>query len=184
MNKTLLAGLLLLISPLSATASTLPKVDAPSSSLSLGSAPALGLDIALGTQSTLGASFAAPFYYGSNFGITRYDVRYVHRFVNQENFSVGGIVGVYGDIDFFRNSGLPLSGLGLELGIAIAYRFTDQLTGRVNIVPGIGFLQSNGGFGLFPPAGGLELAWRFSPNLEGSLGFNGNGDIAGLRLIF
>jgi hypothetical protein len=184
MNKTLLVGLLLLLCPLTATASTLPKIDVPSSSLSLGSAPALALDLALSPQGTLGASFAAPFYYGSNFGITRYDIRYMHRFVSQDRFFVGGIVGIYGDVDFFRNSGLPLSALGLELGIAIAYRFTDELTGRVNIVPGIGFLQSNGGFGLFPPAGGLELAWRFSPSLEGTLGLNGNGDIAGLRLIF
>lgn len=96
--------------------------------------------------------------------------------------SLSGILGVWGTsrFDDFNKSRWA----GLELGVGLAYRFTPQLTGRLNLVPGLIYPFGPGRFtDYYAPAGGIELAYRFSSSLEGTIGYNGQGDILGLRFL-
>lgn len=167
-----------------AQASSIPKAEVEHSSIGFGIGPSLAGDFKLAPQVSLGASFGLPFLV-DGFGNTpnsRYDVRVVYRFLQQGGFSLSGILGVWGNINFANMAVSRWA--GLELGLGLAYQFTPQLTGRLNLVGGYFF---NGGVAVFgfrdyyPPAGGFELAYQFNPNIEGSIGYNGQGDILGLR---
>lgn len=171
-----------LMTPL-AQASSLPKADQNGqNSLSLGTAPSLAIDFSFSPHWTAGASVAMPFYYGS-FGFLRYDVRTSYTLLNNEGLTIRGVAGVFGDVDLQQRSDLLLAPIGLEAGIALAYQINQWFTGRVNIVAGIGFPRSSG-WGLFPPAGGIELAFRPYDNFEATVGFNGNGDILSIRYLY
>lgn len=166
--------------PLSqAKASTMPKAEVDRSSISIGLGPSVSLDSKIGPMTSLGGSLGLPFLVDG--GVSgRYDLRLTHRFLKQNNFSLSGIVGVWGNARFDK----PASSryVGLELGLGLAYQFTPQLTGRLNLVPGLTFPFGPGRVAdYYPPAGGFELAYRFNRDLEGTLGYNGQGDILGLR---
>ena len=163
----------------SAQASTMPKAEVDRSSISIGLGPSFSIDSKLGPATSLGGSLGLPFLVeGGNSG--RYDIRVTHRFLRQGAFSLSGIFGVWGNLRFDRPERSRY--LGLELGVGMAYAFTPQLTGRLNIVPGFAFPFGEGRFtDFYPPAGGFELAYRFNSGIEGTIGYNGQGDILGLR---
>lgn len=165
-----------------ATASSLPKADQTTHSISLGTAPSLAAEFAFGPQVSGGLSLAMPFYLGS-FGFVRYDLHGGYTFLRSGGLTVRGLVGVFGDVDVMNRPELKLSPFGLEAGLALSYRFYSWFTGRVNIAAGIGFPRSTG-LGLFPPIGGIELAFQPYEHFEASVGFNGNGDILAVRYLF
>ncbi len=174
-----LAATALLLPTFSATASTMPKPEVDRSSISLGLGPSFSIDGKIGPATSLGGSLGLPFLVeGGNSG--RYDIRVTHRFLSQNRFTLSGIFGVWGNLRFDRPERSRYA--GLELGVGLAYQFTPQLAGRLNIVPGIAFPFGSGRIvDYYPPAGGFELAYRFNNGLEGTLGYNGQGDILGLR---
>ena len=76
--------------------------------------------------------------------------------------------------------GIPV---GLEGGIGISYPFLPNLVGRVNFLAAYQLFSSPLGLnlGFFPPSAGLEVAYYPAPNWEVTVGYNGNGDVIGLR---
>ena len=165
-----------------AEASTLPKAEANRSSISLGFGPSFSYDAVIAPRLTLGGSLGLPFLVeGTNNVTGRYDVRLTYKFMQQGPFSLSGIFGVWGNARFDDLSRSRYA--GLELGVGMAYRFTNQLTGRLNLVPGFSFFGQGRVTDYYPPAGGFELAYRFTPGFEGTLGYNGQGDILGLRFL-
>ena len=163
-----------------ALASSLPVAEADRTSISIGFGPSVAFDANIAPHMLLGGSIGLPFLVsGTESG--RYDVRVTYEFLQQGAFSLAGIFGVWGSVNFVTPSFSRW--VGLELGVGLAYRFTPQLTGRLNIVPGFGFPFGAGFRDFYPPAGGFELAYRFTPGFEGSLGYNGQGDILGLRFL-
>ncbi|MGV3522961.1 MAG: hypothetical protein ACO1RX_01980 [Candidatus Sericytochromatia bacterium] len=188
MKKTLftaaLATLAILgLSQQGAQASTMPKAEANTSSVVIGLGPSVSFDAVLAPRMTLGASLGLPFLVeGTNRVTGRYDVRLAYKFLQEGPFSLAGIFGVWGNVRFDNPS--VSRWIGLELGVGMSYRFTPQLTGRLNIVPGFSFPFPGAGIAdFYPPAGGFELAYQFNPNFEGTLGYNGQGDILGLRFL-
>lgn len=180
-----LASLALAISCLTAggaQASTMPKAEVDQSSFVFALGPSIAFDFKLAPQVSLGGSLGLPFLVeGFNNGVnSRYDVRVVYRFLQQGGFSLSGIFGVWGSANF--NDTTRSRWAGLELGLGLAYKFTPQLTGRLNLAGGYNFFGSRLGFNdYYPPASGFELAYKFNSNLEGTLGYNGQGDVLGLR---
>lgn len=162
-----------------ANASTMPKAEVDRSSVSIGLGPSVSLDSKIGPVTSLGGSLGLPFLVDG--GVSgRYDIRLTHKFLQQNRFSLSGIFGVWGNARFDEPSRSRY--VGLELGLGLAYQFTPQLTGRLNLVPGLTFPFGPGRVvDYYPPAGGFELAYRFNSGLEGTLGYNGQGDILGLR---
>lgn len=165
-----------------AQASTLPGADIQKLRLGLGTAPGAAIQIPLTDNLNLGGSGAMPFFYGA-FGFTRYDAHLSYRMIQTDTLSVAAILGVFGDINTSQRTDLKLSPFGIEAGVAIAYKINEFFTARVNIVPGLGFPNSTG-WGLFPPAGGIEVAYHPLPHLEITAGFNGNSDIFGFNYSF
>lgn len=165
-----------------ASASTMPKAEADRSSVAIGLGPSVSFDALLAPHLTLGASVGLPFLVSGFNGVPgRYDVRLTYEFLQEGAFSLAGVFGLWGNVRFDNPS--VSRWIGLELGVALSYRFTPQLTGRLNIVPGFGFPFGTGVADFYPPAGGFELAYKFNPNFEGTLGYNGQGDIIGLRFL-
>lgn len=165
-----------------AEASTLPKAEATRSAIAIGLGPSFSYDALIAPNLTLGGSIGLPFLVEGGNVTGRYDIRLTHKFLQQGAFSLSGVFGVWGSARFDAPSRSRWA--GLELGVGLAYRFTPQLTGRLNIVPGFTFP-----FGparvvdYYPPAGGFELAYQFTPTFEGTLGYNGQGDVIGLRFL-
>lgn len=171
------------LASLKAEASTMPKPEANRSSIAIGLGPSFSYDALIAPNLTLGGSIGLPFLVeGSNRVTGRYDVRLTHKFLQQGAFSLSGIFGVWGNVRFDDASRSRWA--GLELGVGLAYRFTPQLTGRLNIVPGFVLPFGPGRVvDYYPPAGGFELAYQFTPTFEGTLGYNGQGDVIGLRFL-
>ncbi|MBF2054566.1 MAG: hypothetical protein IGS03_14065 [Candidatus Sericytochromatia bacterium] len=165
-----------------AAASSMPKADLSGHSVSLGSAPSLAADVSLSPQWSLGFSTAMPFYYEA-FGFFRYDLRSTYTLLQTENLVMRGVLGIFGDLDPFQREDFPLAPIGLEAGMSLAYQMHPMVVLRVNFVAGIGFSRSER-WGLFPPGGGIELAFQPFEQFEASAGFNGNGDIFALRYLF
>lgn len=165
-----------------ALASSMPKAEADRSSIVIGLGPSFAFDANIAPHMLLGGSLGLPFLVeGTNRVTGRYDVRLTYEFLQQGAFSLAGIFGVWGNVRFDNPSISRF--FGLELGVGLAYRFTPQLTGRLNIVPGFAWPFGVGVADFYPPAGGFELAYRFTPSFEGTLGYNGQGDIIGLRFL-
>lgn len=177
------AGLLLawtcLMAP--AQASSMPGADRPRTRLNLGSAPSLGLDWRLDERMALGLNVAAPFYFFSNFGTTRYSLHGVYQLMNNNGAYMALVMGFYGDLYFPELSRYPQ--IAVQGGAAFAYDLNRDWTLRLNIVPGIALQLPPEGWLFFPPAGGVELAWHPGSHFEMSLGYNGNGDILALSWI-
>jgi hypothetical protein len=175
-----LAATCLLASPVQA--SSMPKAEVDHSSFVFAIGPSVALDFKLAPQVSLGGSLGLPFLVqGFNNGVNgRYDVRVMYRFLQQSGFSLSGIFGVWGSANFADTTLSRWA--GLELGLGLAYKFTPELTGRLNLVGGYNFFGKGFGFSdYYPPASGFELGYKFNSGLEGTLGYNGQGDILGLR---
>lgn len=162
-------------------ASSLPDADI-SQKVSIGTGPSVSLDFKLSSHSSLGVSLGAPLYRGI-FTTGRYDARFLYKFVDQNKFALSGLVGVTGDPDLKFNFNNSL--VGVEAGVALSYAFLPRLIGRLNIVGTAPFF----GFGrpiytFISPSSGIELGYKFTNNIEGTIGGNGQGDFLGLNIYF
>ena len=166
-----------------ADASLLPGADFDSEGrtlgLGIGYGGGLSLDWGLGKGILAGISAAqlmAPL--GS-----RVDIRMLYQFIDGERkgLSIAGIIGLWADTGF---TGSPFPFMPpLEGGFGIAYPLTPGLTARLNLV--VPLFAPRRPFDAFGgPAPGLEMGYRFRPNLEGTLGLNGQGNLVGVRLGF
>lgn len=180
------AGALLVSSAPEAEASTLPRADFSRGQrvlgLGVGNGISASVDVALQSNLTLGAAIGAGVY---GFDTSRWDVRMLYQFVNggRRNLSVAGLLGIWGDTGY-RNRPLGLAP-GLEIGFALSFPFTRDLTGRLNLaVPYYGSLEGPYFNAFGGPSAGAELGYRFQPHLEGTLGVNGMGSLLGLKLNF
>lgn len=175
-----------------AMASTLPEADFTYGQRVLGLGIGQGIsgsvDVPISRQVSLGGAIGIP-----AFALSEFDVRGLYKFVDggRKGFTLDGILGVLGATALYP--GAPPA--NLEVGIGMAYPFTDKIIGRVNlvIVPFLFGNNGNAGFvanpafynGIFAgPSGGLEVAYRFTPRLEGTLGENGLGNLLGLKYAF
>ena len=194
MKKSALLSLLLVsFTALPATASTMPKAEANQSSFAIGVGPSAALDLSPKEGTTIGLSAGLPFLVnGWSDTTSRYDLRMMLDIFSDEpashgdgyysRFFLSALLGVWGDTNY-RNLGAS-RWLGLEAGLAFAWRMTANLTARVNLVPGYNFFGGANSLvfqNFFPPAAGAEIGWRVTQNFEATLGYNGQGDILGLR---
>lgn len=179
------ALILTLLAASGAEASTMPRADFTRGSrvLGLGAGNGIGasIDVAVSPQLSLGGAVGSGVF---GFNTTRWDVRMLYQFVNggRRNLSVVGLLGVWGDSGYRTVLGLAP---GLEIGFGLSYPFTRELTGRLNLA--VPYYGSLGGpyFNAFGgPSAGVEIAYRFQPHLEGTLGSNGLGGVLGAKLNF
>lgn len=175
MNKQLLiaATALTVLWSVPAQASSMPRPDfgaKPYLGLGIGNGLSLSIDFPVSRELSLGGSLGAPGFLGSNF-----DFRLLYKLVN------GGRSGLTLDL----LAGLQASGPRFStfnnfdpfVGVGLAYPFTPRLTGRLNVAVGVVSRQA------FLPSG-IELGYRFTPSLEGTIGANGHGDFLGLKFDF
>jgi hypothetical protein len=161
-----------------AFASSMPKADfgrANTLGLGVGNGISLSLDFPLGGSLSLGGALSL-----QSFSANTIDLRLLYKLLP------GGRERLYLDL----LGGLQIYGPRFGsftayypfLGIALAYPFTNRLTGRLNVAAAI---PTSGAF-LFSDtrASGLELAYEFTSNLEGTIGANGRGDFLGLKFSF
>jgi len=173
----------------SAGASTMPRADLGGRNnyfgIGLGNGVSASVDLGLTRQLTLGGSIGTGLLGYSE--PNRYDIRLLYDFIagGRHNLSVAGIIGLWGG-SYWSWANTPFNlAPGIEVGVGLAYPFTPRFTGRLNlVVPYYGitggpYYNYWGG-----PSGGLELAYKFQPHLEGTLGTNGQGNLLGLKLDF
>ena len=169
MKKALLmAPILALLTASPAMASSMPKADfsQPSLGLGLGNGLSLSVDIPLDRELSLGGAIGAPYFRTGNA-----DVRLLYKLL-RERFTLALLVGAqasgprFSEFNYFQ----PMA------GVALAYPFNAKLTGRLNVV--VGFFDR----GVTPS--GLELGYKFNRDLEGTIGWNGRGDVLGLKFHF
>lgn len=167
-----LAFLALITLAAPAAASSLPKADItrPTLGLGLGNGASLSLDAPVSGDLSLGGAIGAPAFTAGNL-----DLRLLYKLVRGGRQRLH--LSLLGGVQFNSSRFTVLGGPEPMLGVALAYPFTSQLTGRANIVVGLG---PNIGSSSMRPSG-LELAYRFTPTLEGTFGWNGRGDILGLK---
>ncbi|MBU6427925.1 MAG: hypothetical protein KGR26_02850 [Cyanobacteria bacterium REEB65] len=182
--KAALALLLLGLWAWPARASTMPAADFQPGTRTVGVGVGFGgglsVDAALTPNLLAGLStswLASPPVGG------RFDAHVLYQFVNggKTGLSIAGIVGLWGDTSL---PGGPFPYLPpIEGGFGLAYPFTPRLVGRLNLV--VPLFKPTRPFDIFGgPAAGLELGYRFRPNLEGTLGLNGQGNLLGARFVF
>lgn len=165
-------------------ASSLPNGEI-SQKLSISTGPSFSADFKLSSTTSIGFSVGSPIYKGV-FKSGLYDIRLAHNFIDPGKFSLSGIVGLAGNPAF--SSGYIGSVIGAEAGIALSYKFLPALTGRLNIVgtfpiDNFGRLSGNY-FNFVAPSSGIELGYKFTNNIEGTIGGNGQGDFLGLNVYF
>lgn len=171
---------------LPAAASTMPRADMAGKDaryfgLGIGNGLSASVDVGLSKDVTLGASLGTGLYQGE---YSRFDVRMLYDFVNggRRGLSVAGILGLWGGSRWGTAYSLAP---GVEIGFGLAYPFTRQLTGRLNLVVPYFGLAGGPYYDLFGgPSGGVELAYKFQPHIEGTIGSNGHGNLLGLKLNF
>jgi len=184
MKKALIiAGTIFTMSMSPCFASSLP-VGEIDQKVGIGIGPTISVDFKLSPQMSLGASFGSPFYRGKFFGFEggRYDIRLLYKFVQEGKFSLSGLIGAAGDPVFNGENKYSLA--GMEIGVALSYEFTSKLTGRLNLVSGLPLMSWNDSLGYLAPAAGIELGYKFTPTIEGTIGGNGQGDFLGLNIYF
>lgn len=167
---------------LPASASTMPRADfggadARYFGVGIGNGLGVSLDVGLNRQFSLGGSVGTGVL--GFVEASRYDIRAVYAFVpgGRRNLSIAGILGLWG--------GTTYQSQYLEIGVGLAYPFTPAFTGRLNlVVPFYGLLAGPYYNTWGGPAGGLELAYKFQSNLEGTIGSNGQGNLLGLKIGF
>jgi hypothetical protein len=162
-----------------AFASSMPKAD-------FGGRNTLGLGVGNGVSVSLDFPLSHMVSLGGALSLTRFssntlDLRLLYKLVpgggsGRLTLDLLGGLQVYGPSFGNFNSFDPF------LGVALAYPFTSRLNGRLNIAAA--FLSSSAFSFDATRASGLELAYEFTPTLEGTLGYNGRGDVIGLKFAF
>lgn len=165
-----------------ADASTLPDAAIPGGPvLGVGLGPSLSLDFPLSDRASLGVAVGIPFY---EFNVAVADARLMYRLTDRTPVAVSLLAGAF--IGFGGKPALVTTPIGVEVGVGLSHTFASSpVTVRGNIVVGIptGNRFPRFGAGFFSPSSGLELGYKFSPTIEGTLGFNGMGDVLGLRVM-
>lgn len=184
MKKLLLSLAMLSLFSQAGMASSLPNAEI-SQKLGIGTGPSISVDLKLGSQTSLGLAFGSPIYRGI-FTSGLYDARLTQNFIDQGKFHLSGLIGVTGNPSF--NSSYIGSLFGGELGVALSYKFLPALTGRLNLVGGFP-IDDFGKFSRYyynfvAPSSGIELGYKFTSNIEGTIGANGQGDFLGLNVYF
>lgn len=171
MLKVALASGLVLALAAPALASTLPGADDHQTTLAGGVGSELGLavDGSIAPNTRLGFAVGTPTWALA----PDYDLRLAEEFATGlHGFDMSFIGGVYGN-----GAAVPD---GVELGVGMAFALTDRLELRANPVFGLGFAPAPVPLS-WAPAAGVELGYRFTPVLEGTLGYDARGEILGLR---
>lgn len=165
-----------------ASASTMPPADlkAVNVGVSLVS-PGVSIDIPWNSNLFTGASIALPVYYGNLFGTIRYDLHVFYQLIKDHDsvLSFGGIAGLWGDYSFSSKT-YQNTWVSFQAGVGIAYKFTKEFTGRLNIVAAIPSSE----YGWFAPSAGIEFTYTPVNNIELSLGITGQGDFLGAKWKF
>ncbi len=168
-----LPGLVAVMSALPAQASSMPRADfgsRPTIGLAVGNGLSVGLDIPVSQAVSIGGSFSAGLAWSRS---TNVDLRLLYKLVSADRgrFQLDLLAGAqgYGPGTFTFTTFEPI------VGIATAYDLTPQLSLRGNLATG---LVARGGTG----PSGIELGYRFSPTIEGTIGANGRGDVIGLKI--
>ncbi len=185
--KQVSAGVVALIAAVAAMAgparaSTLPGADDTGVCFGAGvgyGGLAVSLDAPTDSPLRLGASVGSGEPFGSPLS---FDIRGTYRLpsVGVPHLALDGIAGFVGGLGYV-GSPLPHGwGAGLEAGFGAAYTFVPKLVGRVNLVYGIPF---DGGIPWYgAPASGVEFGYKFSKQLEGTVGWSGLGENVGIRV--
>lgn len=178
--KKLVLSLAAAASVLAATtpafASSMPKADFGRNNtlgLGVGNGVSFSLDFPLSNMLSLGGALSA-----ERFSANTLDLRLLYKLIP------GGHQKLYldlmGGIQIYGPSFGSFNAFDPFIGVALAYPFTPQLTGRLNVAAAFGTV---GGFNA-TRASGLELGYKFTSNLEGTIGANGRGDFIGLKFGF
>ena len=154
-----------------ADASSMPRADfasRPYLGLGLGNGVSVSFDAPLNANMSLGGSLGTGFIYSR---VSNLDVRFLYKLLHggTQRPTVALLVGAQGS-----GAGFGIGGFEPMVGVGLAYGLTPQLTLRGNIVAGV---SSRGVIG----PSGIELGYKFSPTLEGTIGPNGRGDFIGLK---
>ncbi|MGE5707435.1 MAG: hypothetical protein ACM3YO_03805 [Bacteroidota bacterium] len=186
MKRSALTALAVLLLATPAAASTMPKVDFNSAvryfGLGLGNDNlSASLDVPIAGNFMLGGSIGLPGLFGITSPYPLWDLRGVYQFVDgaRRDLSIGGIAGLWGG-RWFNDQFTHL-----ELGFGLAYPFTPQLVGRLNLmVPYYGSQPGPYYFGFGGPAAGAEIGYTFNYKVDGTLGVTGQGTLLGLSIRF
>lgn len=167
-----------------ASASSLLGADIKRSTLGLGLGNGISaaIDFPVAKQATLGASANFGGWGWGGLG-ANFDVRGQYRLLERiESLPLtlslmGGVAGYTAGV-----SGFGVFGVAPFVGVGLSYPFIpNKLIGRANVLVGFGF----GTFGAtYYAPNGAEIAYKFTPSLEGTLGWNSHGDILGLKYAF
>lgn len=170
-----LSTALLLAAAAPAAASSLPRADFSGSSPNIGIGAGFGnlsgaFDLPLSREWQIGLGVSSLFGAGANA-----DLRVLYRFWNAgaNPFTLALLAGVQADGGAFN----ALGNIEPIAGLAAAYPITSQLVIRANAVAGV--MNRS----LLRPAG-VEVGYRFHPNMEFTVGANGRGDYVGVNLNF
>jgi opacity protein-like surface antigen len=168
LSAALVAAVIVAI-PAAAQASTMPKAD-------FGSRPTLGIGAGNGLGVSLDFPVSSAFSIGLGANLVRFnaadiDLRLLYKLTHVDRLEVD----LLGGVDALGFGGTPL--FGPFIGVALAMPFTPQFVGRLNLAANV--LN----FGALDAAG-IEIGYKFSPSLEGTLGYNGRGDAIGLKMTF
>lgn len=163
-------------------ASTLPTLgDRPGMSIGVAFEPAVGVDLTLANHLTFGMAAAVSTLDPETRGHFLIDAFGLAPVVQQDNFRMALLGGVWGDSLPLKNGqGLPV---GVQGGLTFAYQVSPELIFRLNVVGGYGFGAKEPNRNIFslPPAAGIEIGYRVDDNLSVTLGYNGHGNILGIR---
>jgi hypothetical protein len=169
-----LAAVSALLAGLPAQASSMPKADfaRPNLGIGLGNGVSVSVDFPVSREFSLGASVGFP-----RFNSGGVDVRGLYKLLQGHSDS---------RLDLDLLLGVQAFGLGSNVpafapfaGVALAYPFTSRLTGRLNLAYALESVYS-----FYDQPSGIELGYRFTPTLEGTIGASGRGDVLGLNLAF
>ncbi len=155
----------------SALASTMPAADDRHMTIfgtGFGTGLGMSVDGPLSGDTRLGLAFGLSVPLAT---IPNYDVRLAHWVrTGISRLDTSLLAGAYG-----LGSVMPIAA---ELGVGLGYELTPRLMLRGNVVAGSNFVTGL----LWAPISGVELAYAFTANLEGTLGYNGRGEIVGFRI--
>lgn len=162
------AAALLAFAPISAEASTMPKADfglAPTVGVGLGNGLGVSIDAPMGSNLAIGAS--AHLAYFNAVGL---EGRLMYKLARADKLQIDLLAGV----NALGIGGVTLAP-GIFAGVGLAYPFTNKFTGRLNVAVNV----------LSPYSyndSGLELGYKFTNTLEGTIGGYGYGEFLGLKL--
>lgn len=154
-----------------ALASTMPAADDRRTTIfgtGFGNGLGMSVDGPISGDTRLGLGFGLSVPLGA---IPSYDLRLAHWMrTGIARLDAALMAGAFG-----LGPALPIAA---EMGLGLGYELTPRLMLRGNLVVGTNFVSGL----MWAPISGVELGYAFTTNLEGTLGYNGRGEIVGFRL--